>query len=141
MSAVFLSHHLFRGRFELIMLLERSVHCVYVFLPSIVFLYLYKAFGFRYRAVVIASFCFSALLSFFVWTDFYFHGFYVYSWGYSAKGGLAFDIFGAYCFCAIVYFIYFFSRLIKRTHNRTDNLKLRYILLSFIIISILTHLS
>lgn len=141
MSAVFLSHHLFRGRFELIMLIERSVHCVYVFLPSVVFLYLYKAFGFRSRAAVIASFCFSALLSVFVWTDYYFHGFYVYSWGYSAKGGLAFDIFGAYCFFAIIYFIFFFARLIKRTNNQTDSLKLWYILLSFIIISVLTLLN
>ncbi|HQO01635.1 MAG TPA: SpoIIE family protein phosphatase [Spirochaetota bacterium] len=138
MSPVFLSHHFFRGQFDVIMVIERSIHCVYVFLPSVVFLYLYKAFDFRSRNAVIFSFVFSAVISVFVWTDYYFYGFYEYSWGYSAKGGIAFQIFGAYGFLAVLYFIYFFSGRLKATENVTERLKLRYILLSFLVISFLT---
>jgi len=141
MSPIFLSHHIFRGQFDTIMLIERSIHCVYVFLPSILFLYLYKAFGFQFRPVVIFSFVFSAVMSVLVWTEYYFYGFYVYSWGYSGKGGIAFQIFGAYGFFAILYFIYFFWKRLKETENVTERLKLRYILLSFLVISFLTLLN
>lgn len=141
MSPIFLSHHIFRGQFETIMLIERSIHCVYVFLPSILFLYMYKAYGFRHRPVIVFSFVFSAVMSVLVWTKYYFYGFYVYSWGYSGKGGIAFQIFGAYGFFAVLYFIYFFWNRLKETENITERLKLRYVLLSFLVISFLTLLN
>jgi len=132
MPLIFISHHLFKGNINLIMTIERSFHFLYVYMPAIVFLYLHKSFGLNKKYLVAASFVFSIIISLFVPTRYYISGLYTYSWGYSAKGDIVFQIWGITAFAHLVYFIIFFIGKVRSEKNYTEQLKLKYILLSFI---------
>ena len=138
-SPVFICHHIFRGNLELLLTIERSVHFFYVYLPPVTLLFFYKMTGIRSRFILPAFFIVSFLLSLTTFTDYYFYGFYVYSWGYIAKGGDRFsgnvELAGT---ILVVYLIIFFVRKMKTEKNQIIRLKLKYILLSFIIIGLLT---
>ncbi len=137
MPLVFLSHHMFKGNIELIMTIERSFHFFYVYMPAIILLYLQKSFNLNKKNLVIASFVFSILISIFVPTKFYISGLHTYTWGYSAKGEIVFNIFGTCAFAHLLYIILFFIGKVKTVQNYTERLKLKYILLSFIASAVL----
>ncbi|MBP7734347.1 MAG: SpoIIE family protein phosphatase [Spirochaetes bacterium] len=138
LSPVFICHHLFRGNEELLLAIERRVHFFYVYLPPLNILFFYKITGIRSRFILPAMFVVSFLLSLTTFTDYYFYGFYEYSWGYIAKGGIAFHIVALFASIFIIYLIIFFIRKIRTEKNHILRLKLKYILFSFILIGLLT---
>ena len=138
LSPVFICHHLFRGNEELLLAIERRVHFFYVYLPPLTLLFFYKMTGTKSRYIIPLAFILSIILSLSTFTDYYFYGFYVYSWGYMAKGGIAFQIVELMGSCLVVYLIIFFVRKIRTEKNQIIRLKLKYILLSFISFGLLT---
>ena len=135
---VFLCHHIFRGNEKLLLTIERSVHFFYVYLPPLNILFFYRMTGIRSRYVLPAAFALSFLLSLSTFTDYYFYGFYVYKWGYIAKGGPAFQVIELFGTALVVYMIIFFIKRIRTEKNQIMRLKLKYILLSFILGGLLT---
>lgn len=135
---VFICHHLFRGNEELLLSIEHRVHFFYVYLPPLNLLFFYKMTGIRSRFMLPAAFVISFLLSLTTFTDYYFYGFYVFEWGYIAKGGLAVKLVELYGSVLVVYMIVFFIRKIRTEINQIMRLKLKYILLSFILMGLLT---
>lgn len=138
---LFISHHLLWGKIDTIMKIERGIHFFYVYLPALNLIYFYRMTGNRNRYtryVIWASVATSFFLSLSTLTDYYIYGLYEYPWGYMAKGGIAFRIFGFYGAVVIVYFIIFFFRKIRTEKNQIIRLKLIYILLSFILTGLLT---
>ncbi len=136
LSPVFICHHIFRGNEELLLRIERSVHFFYVYLPPVTLLYFHKMT--RSRFIVPAAFVFSAVISLTIFTDYYFYGFYSYSWGYIAKGGIAFQVISLIGSAMVIYLIVLFIKKLRTEKNQVIRLKLKYILLSFIIIGLLT---
>lgn len=138
LNPVFICHHVFRGNEELLLFIERGVHFFYVYLPPVTLLYFYKMTGTRSRFMLPAFFFVSFLISLTTFSDHYFYGFYTYSWGYIAKGGIAFQIISVSGSVMVIYLIVFFIRRLRIEKNQIMRLKLKYILLSFIIIGLLT---
>src|SRR4030043_552783 len=138
LAPIFISHHLLRGDIELIMKIERSFHFFYVYLPYINILHFHKFFDIKRRWMLIASFILSTLIALTTPTDYYISGLYTYGWGYMAKGGPAFQLFGLYCFAVVIYFIVIFFRMLKRETNYIRRLRLKYIVISFNAVAILT---
>ncbi len=141
MPVIYVSHHLFRGNTALILTIERSIHFFYVYMPFIVFIYLWKSFEFKRKYLIIFSLIQSIIISIFVPTDYYISGLYTYSWGYTAIGGVVFKIFGISAMIYTTYVIYFFIREISRVSSITERLKLKYILSSFIATALLMVLN
>lgn len=137
-SPIFICHHIFRGNEGLLLAIERSVHFFYVYLPPVTLLFFYKMTGTRSRFILPASFVLSFIISLATFTNYYFYGFYNYSWGYIAKGGIAFHAISVTGSAMVIYLIVFFIRKIRTEKNQIVRLKLKYILLSFIIIGLLT---
>ncbi len=138
LSPVFICHHIFRGNEELLLAIERRVHFFYVYLPPLTLLFIYRMTGIRSRVILPLTFVASLVLSLTTFTDYYFYGFYEYSWGYIAKGGIAFHLVELMAFIFLLYMIIFFIRKIRTEKNQIQRLKLKYILLSFILIGLLT---
>ncbi|HOD16061.1 MAG TPA: SpoIIE family protein phosphatase [Spirochaetota bacterium] len=138
LAPVFICHHLFRGEIDLLLRIERGVHFFYVYLPALNLVYFHRIIGTRARGLVMAAFAVSFIISLSTLTDYYFNGLYVYPWGYIAKGGIAFQVFGLYSFISLTYFILIFIRKIRSEKNQIIRLKLKYIVLSFILTGLLT---
>ena len=138
LSPVFICHHVFRGDTELLLDIERFVHLFYVYLPPVTLLFFYKMTGTRSRVILPAAFVISFAVSLTTFTDYYFYGLYHYSWGYIAKGGIAFHVMSLVGSSMVVYLIIFFIRKLRTEKNHLLRLKLKYILLSYIIIGLLT---
>ena len=138
LSPIFISHHLFRGDMELIMTIERSIHVVYVFVPWIGILFIHTMVGYQNRVITIGAFILSAILSLSVFTDYYVYGLWEYSWGYMAKGGIIFQVFGAYSFIGTIYGIIRFLRKMKTETDDNMRLKLKYLYLAMLFVSVLT---
>ncbi len=141
MPPLFILHHVLRGQFDTLLVIEKTAHCIYVFLPFIVALYIWKGYGYGNWLLATATFVTSAVISGFVWTQYYFTGFHIYSWGYIAKGGIAFHAFSAYAGLTLASSIVFFSWKYARTVNQGERLKMKYIILSFILIGVLTAMN
>ncbi len=138
LNPVFICHHVFRGNEDLLLHIERSVHFFYVYLPPVTILYFYKMTGTRSRFILPVFFVISFVISLTTFSDHYFYGLYTYSWGYIAKGGIAFQIISVSGSVMVIYLIVFFIRKLRTEKNQIMRLKLKYILLSFIIIGLLT---
>ncbi len=135
---IFISHHLFWGRIDTIMKIERGFHFFYVYLPALNLLYFYRMTGTRSRVILPGAFVISFILSLTTLTDYYIYGLYEYSWGYISKGGIMLQLFGFYSAVGVAYFIVFFIRRIRTEKNQIIRLKLFYIMLSFILTGLLT---
>jgi serine phosphatase RsbU (regulator of sigma subunit) len=134
---VFILHHVFWGDVELVLKIERTFHFFYVYLPFVILLYVHTVYM-RMRKIVIFSFLLSMFLSFSTFTHYYFYGLFTYSWGYIAKGGPAFQIFGAYAMFGFLYSFFIFRKMYTRETNNTIKLKIKFILFSLLLIILLT---
>jgi len=122
-----------RGDEDLILTIERVVHFFYVYTPAIGLLYFYRVTNTPVRYVVKGAFIISFLISLATPTRFYIPALNKYSWGYMGKGGIAFLIFGIYGAAVLIYFIISLTMKIRKEHNQVIRLKLKYIVVSFII--------
>lgn len=142
LNIAFVSHYLFKGNTELILNIERGIHFFWVYLPAVNMVYFYYITNTKSRYLIPVVILTSSIMSIFTITpglrDYYWSGLYEYSWGYIAKGGIAFQFMSFYGSVAIIYFIIFFIRKLRTEKNQIIRLKLKYILLSFIISSLLT---
>ena len=100
----FISHHLMTDKAAIIVL-ERLIHFFYVYIPFILLLFFHRVLGIRRRGLGIACLAASFILSLTTFSDIYISGLNTYSWGYIAKGGPAFQVFGLYSLMLVGYCI------------------------------------
>ncbi len=130
LSPVFISHHLLTSK-EQIISFERLIHFFYVYLPLIHLLFIHKILNIKRNYLIIISILFSFLLSLSTFTEYYIQGLYEYSWGYIARGGIAFQIFGLYGFAVLIYMVYCLLSNLKRETDSSKRLSNSYMILSF----------
>jgi signal transduction histidine kinase/ActR/RegA family two-component response regulator len=139
-SPVFILHHLVKD-IDAIIAIERAVHFFYVFLPAISLLFFHKVLSIKRNYLVVISFILSGLLAITTQTDLYIRGLHSFSWGYIAKAGISFQVFGIYSAGAVGYYIYCFVSSLKVEENPVRRLKSKYILLSIIVGGLMTLLN
>ncbi len=135
---IFISHHFLWGKIDAIMKIERGVHFFYVYLPAINALYFFRMTGTRSRVILPGAFVLSFLISLTTFTGYYLTGLNEYSWGYISRGGIMLQVFGLYSAAMVLYFIVSFFMKIRTEKNKILRLKLKYIVLSFILVGLLT---
>jgi hypothetical protein len=138
LSPIFISHHLFHGNIELILKIERSIHFFYVFIPVVNLVHFYNYYDLKRRYIIWICLVLSSIFAITTQTPYYISGLYTYSWGYMAKGGIAFQLFGLYGTIIVVYFIVLFFRMLKTETNKIRRTRLKYILASFNTVALLT---
>ncbi len=116
LSPVFISHHLLTS-IPRILAIERFIHFFYVFLPALHIVFVHHLLGIRNKTVVWCAFMLSGLLAATTPTDLYIHGLYQYDWGYIAKGGPAFQLFGVYGMATLVYMVFQTVRRVRKENN------------------------
>ena len=137
LSWVFISHHLFDDE-QTLLAIERGVHFLYVFMPPLTVLFFQIIITKRWNVVVIVCFAISALISPFTFTDYYFYGFFRYSWGLIAKNGIAFQVFSLYATAVTVYVFIFVYRIIRKEKNPVNRVKYNYLFIAYVLSALLT---
>ncbi len=140
LSPVFILHHLISDT-SVILMIERGAHILYVFIVPITVVFFHRTLGIVRPRLEKAAFAASALIAAFVPTRLYIDGLHSYSWGYIAKGGPVFAIFGALCLAALVYGVVICVRRISGEENPIIRTKIRYLLLSINMVGLLTLLN
>ena len=136
-SWAFISHHLIDDR-ETLLTIERSIHFLYVYNPPLTILFFQTITGQKKSSVTIPAFIISFIFSLFVFTDYYFYGFYEYSWGLIAKNGPALQAFAVYAFAATLYIFALFIKKFRTETNPVIRLKMNYFFISCFVLVILT---
>jgi diguanylate cyclase (GGDEF)-like protein len=137
----FICHQLFRGDVELILKIERVIHFFYDYLPLVTLVYIHKIFQVKRNWLVILTAVVCAAISLTTQTELYFKGMYTYSWGYIAKGGIAFDIFGLFGTIMLIYGIVISIKKFRSEPNRIARRKIKYISISIMASAALTLLN
>ena len=140
LTPVFVLHHLI-GNQDVLLKIERFVHFFYVFTPPITVRLIHYVAGVKRYPTLFALIGISLLFAFTTQTEYYFNGFYKFEWGLIARGGIAFDLFGVYSVAIVGYVLVFCWRRYRREKNPLRKLKIQYINISFLIVSILTLLN
>jgi two-component system cell cycle sensor histidine kinase/response regulator CckA len=140
LSPAFISHHLLTS-IPQILAIERFIHFFYVFLPALHIVFVHHLLGIHKKSLVLCAFLFSGLLAATTPTNWYIRGLYQYDWGYIAKGGAAFQLFGLYGMVTLVYFVYQTIRRVRTESNRVRIRKQKYIIFSFCMSGMLTLLN
>lgn len=140
LAPAFLMHHLVESE-ALILRIERCIHLVYVFIPFVNLVFFHHILGLKRRPIEVAAFALSAVIAVSTQTEYYFNGLYKFSWGYIAKGGVFFQIFGTYSFISILYGVVMIVLRVRTETNQVVRLKIKYIFMSLIITAILTALN
>ena len=112
----FTAHHLIESQ-ATILSIERTIHFFYVYLPIVYLMFFHSLLEIKHPWMIVVGFGCSATFSFLTFTDAYFYGLYEYDWGYIAKGGWAFMLFGAYAFVIIIYTFWIFLRSLRTEAN------------------------
>ena len=136
----FISHHLMTDKAAIIAL-ERLIHFFYVYIPFILLLFFHRVLGIRRRGLGIACLAASFILSLTTFSNVYISGLNTYSWGYIAKGGPAFQVFGLYSLMLVGYCIQQLLQRLQHERNPVKILKFKYLLLSFGLSGFLTFLN
>ena len=134
----FIAHHLFKGDIELIMKIERSIHFFYVYGPPILILFVHSLVNKKNRIIEAGAFAISFIISLSVFTNYYFYGLWEFRWGYIAKGGIFFHIFGLWAICAIIYSLVLSVKKLKTNIDDHARMKIKYIMFAILSIGILT---
>lgn len=123
----FISHHIIEDP-TTILSIERTLHFFYVYLPVVYLMFFHTLLDIRRPWMIITGFVFSVSFSLMTPTDLYFYGLYEYSWGYIAKGGIAFRLFGAYSFLIIAHTIFIVLQSLKTEVNPVTRRRNKYFL-------------
>jgi diguanylate cyclase (GGDEF)-like protein/PAS domain S-box-containing protein len=137
LAPLFISHHLLEDH-DLILSLERKIHFLFVFLPLIQVLFFHDILGIQRPRLILALAIFGAIMAPLTQTDLYFSGLHHYSWGYIAKGGPAFMLFGLVCGVVLLYSLWCFRKALRATTNPVLHLKYRYMHFAFGLTAVLT---
>jgi len=122
-----ISHHLIEDK-ATILSIERTLHFFYVYLPIVYLMFFHVLLKIKRPWMIITGFVFSAIFSFSTPTNAYFYGLYEYDWGYIAKGGPAFMLFGTYAFVIIVYTFCIFLESLRTEENPVTRRRNKYFL-------------
>jgi signal transduction histidine kinase/ActR/RegA family two-component response regulator len=123
----FTSHYLIDSQ-ATILSIERTIHFFYVYLPIVYLMFFHSLLEIKRPWMIITGFTCSVTFSFLTLTDFYFYGLYQYDWGYIARGGAAFMLFGAYAFIIIAYTFWIFLRSLRVETNPVTRRRNKYFL-------------
>lgn len=137
---VFIAHHIITDE-TLLLLIERRVHSVYVFIMPVTVHLVHRSFRLwrlPFMSVLVAISC---VFSYFTSTDYYFNGFHKFEWGYIAHGGVAFDLFGLYAAACTLYVFVVIYRQMQKKMGPLTRIKARYISYSFLIASFFSLLN
>lgn len=137
LSWAFIWHNVYTDS-RLIMKAERFIHSFYVYLPAVTLLFFQEITGYKNNFLATACFLIGSIFVLFVHTDYYFYGFYYYSWGMIAKGGVAFILFGVYAMLNSVYIYCLFLKKLKTEKNSLARLRIKYPFISYFITLFLT---
>ncbi len=137
---LFISHHLMADK-AAILSLERLIHFFYVYIPFVLLLFFHKVIGIRHRLLGFVSLAVSSAFALTTFTDWYINGLNTFSWGYIARGGPAFQVFGLYSLALVGYCVYQLSQRLRQETNPVKILKFKYLLLSFGLSGLLTFLN
>ena len=140
LAPAFLMHHLVESE-DLILRIERGIHFFYVFIPFVNLVFFHHILGLKRRKIEIAAFILSAVIAVSTQTEYYFNGLYKFSWGYIAKGGVFFQVFGVYGFIVIAYSTMMNILRYRVETNQVVKLKVKYIFTSLLISAFLTFLN
>ncbi len=140
LAPVFITHQLVDDTATLL-IIERCVHFLYVYNPAINLLFFYRILEIKKPQRILVAFLLSFLLSLTTPSDYYFYGMHRFSWGYIAKGGIAFQVFGLYSIIIVAHCIHYSIIYLKRETNPYLRLKKGYLCLSFGLIGVLTLLN
>lgn len=132
LAPAFMSHHLFRGDEELILKIERVIHFFFVYVPVVNMVYFHRIMEVKRNYLIIICCIISFIISLFTPTEYYMYGLYSYNWGYIAKGGLAFNIYGLYGIIVILYMAVLVIGKHKRARNEIERRKIKYIAFSIL---------
>lgn len=140
LAPAFICHYLVRDEAQ-ILSIERHIHFFFVYLPMIATLFYHHMARINRKWIIITLAVISFLFSLTTATDYYFNGLNRFSWGYIAKGGIAFQLFGLYAALSLLYCVYCSVRILKREHNPRLRLKHSYMLVSFLVMGFMTFMN
>ncbi len=140
LSPVFICHQLIDDM-ALLLVIERKVHLFYVFLPFVTIAFVHYLLKIHRNDILLVLLAVSALFSWTTQSDFYIVGLYKYSWGYIAKGGPAFQLFGIYGFVSLIYSVILFRRRLKVETDPKLRAKFTYVAAAFGLAAVLTFLN
>ena len=140
LAPLFICHHLIDD-IETILFIERKVHFFYAYLPVVFIVFIHHLLGLRRPRVMVILTVLSVLFSLTTQSDYYLAGLYEYRWGYIAKGGPAFQLFGIYGALAMVYSVVQFVRRIKSENNPAIRMRFKYVAFSFGVAVCMTFLN
>ena len=127
LNPLFISHHFISNQ-ETILSLERSVHFFYVYLPVIQILFYHHILNIHRNWVIWSMLVTSFAISLTTQSPLYISGLNSFSWGYIARGGPTFQLFGLYGAIAFIYCIYCFLVRLRVESNIYLQLKFKYLL-------------
>lgn len=141
LAPLFISHHFLRGNIEAILKFERSIHLIYVYLPIFYVLFFQALWDIKRPILLWSCIILSTVFSISTQTDYYINGLYTYSWGYIAKGGIAFQLFGLYAMIITVYFGILYYRMLRVETNYIRRLRVQYLSYGFGFVAFLNLLN
>ncbi len=140
LPAAFICHHLFSDEATLLAI-ERGIHFFYAFMPVVYLLTFHSLLGTRRPWLVCISVAFCVLIALTTPTRYYFSGLNRFTWGYIARGEIAFHLFGAFGFLIVGYTIWIFWQSLARETNPLVRRRNKYFLTALLISAFLTLLN
>ncbi|MCW7487476.1 adenylate/guanylate cyclase domain-containing protein [Leptospira meyeri] len=102
--------------------LEQIFYTLFVFTPGIHLRFCYALFGKKSPKQIRLLDFVSLLLSFVLWTPYFFGGFYEYSFGRMSAGGIGLNVFGLLGMIGLTFFLKEWIHIWKETQNKMANL-------------------
>jgi diguanylate cyclase (GGDEF)-like protein/PAS domain S-box-containing protein len=140
LAPIFICHQLISDE-ALLLVIERRTHLLYVFLPLVSLAFVHHILQIRRKALLLVLLVISALFSWTTQGELYIAGLYKYNWGYIAKGGPAFQLFGLYGAAALLYCVALFWQRLKVETDPKLRVKFTYVASSFGLAVFLTFLN
>jgi len=137
LSYAFIYHNI-ESDLQKIMRFERILHTLYVFAPVISIIFFQFITDKVNRIIIFFCMGISITLMFFVYTPYYFYGFYTYEWGVIAKGGPALHVFSVYAVASTFYILFLFITKIRVEKNHVIKLKFYYLFTAYFISVLMT---
>lgn len=137
LAPMFILHH-FIADVDTLLSIERKVHFFYVYLPLAMTAYFHHILGIRRNDILVVLFCISLLFSLTTQSEHYIQGFYQYGWGYIARGGPAFQLFGLYGLLTFGYCVWRFRQRLRVETDGALRLKFKYVIFAFGLGTLLT---
>lgn len=135
-SSIFISHYVLSDPGK-ILILEKGVHLLFVFIVPINVFFFHQVLGLKRRYLEAAMFIASGAFALLIPADNYLSGLHCYEWGCIAKAGTGIMFFGVYCLGALAYTGALIVKSIRKKNGERVKMKTRYLLLPIIVMEFL----